>query len=300
MALPTAKVETRAGLPLTAPNILIMGPPGTGKSTSIETLLRMGIECFVIATEANAIDAILDRCAAMHTPTDKLHWCHVKPIQPSWRSLGEMVAHITTSSYEQLSKISGIEKAHTNQVALIVHALQDFKCEHCKKSFGDVATWGYDRALILDSTTGLNRLCRSGTVGFKPTMHEGEWGVAMGLEEMFITSLCNTTNCYFVLIGHVDREIDAITGGTKIMIGLLGKKLAPKIPADFREVVLSIKEGKNYYWSNMSRDVDTKKGILPDSDKLEPSFKPIVEAFQKRLRESGGDAAAPSAETKAA
>jgi len=287
MAIPTPKVLTRESVALKAPSTLVMGPPGTGKTSSIATLLAAGIECFVIATEGGSIPALLDRCRELRIPTDKLHWIHVQPVAATWNSLDDMVANITTSTYEQLSNMKGIDKAHTNQIGLIPRALMNFKCEHCKKEFGDAADFGYDRALIIDGATGLNRLCRFGTVGLKPTMAQGEWGVAMSLEEMFIMSLCNTLKCYFVLLAHVDREKDEVTGGTKVMVGLLGNKLAPKIPGDFSEVVLTVRDKNKYYWSNEAVDTDTKKCSLPHGSMLTPSFQPILDAFQKRLDQAG-------------
>ena len=58
-----------------APSVLIEGSPGSGKTTSIVTLLKAGIETFVIITEANGLDSLLDAVERTDAPIDKLHWC---------------------------------------------------------------------------------------------------------------------------------------------------------------------------------------------------------------------------------
>ena len=67
------------------------------------------------------------------------------------------------------------------------------------------------------------------------------------------------------------------------MTSTLGAKLAPKIPPFFSEVVYSRREADKFYWSNITANVDLKKRALPFSDKLEPTFVPVVEAYKQRL-----------------
>jgi len=136
--------------------------------------------------------------------------------------------------------------------------------------------------LAVDSLTGLNHLSRNLTVGYKPTMHEGEWGVAMNFEEQIIKTLTNGLKCWFVLLAHIDREQDLLTGGTRITPGALGRKLGPKLGADFGEVALCKKEGDKFWWSTQETGVDVKHRDLPFSNSILPDFKLLTAAFARR------------------
>lgn len=106
----------------------------------------------------------------------------------------------------------------------------------------------------------------------------------MAAEERIIKKWCSDLKCFFVLIAHIQREKDEIQGGTKIMVDALGTKLAPKVPKDFGDVVLAVRDGTKYCWSTTALQVDLKAATLPLSDKLDPTFKHIVDAWKRRSK----------------
>jgi hypothetical protein len=268
---------------LSAPKILLMGAPGTGKSFSLSTLIAEGVETFILATEPNAVDTVLDACALRKTDTSRLHWSYITPASAGWTALADMARTINIMGYEDIQKIkSGVSKTNTNQISKLIQALQDFKCDHCGLSFGDCSTWGPGRALVLDSLSGLNVLAMSNTIGLKPAAHQGEWGVAMNLEEQLIQGLTMSLSCYFVLTAHLNRERDEITGGTTISPAALGSKLGPRIGRFFSEVILAKRVKDQFVWSTSEAQTEVKNRALPISDNLTPTFKPIVDVHKRR------------------
>ena len=124
---------------------------------------------------------------------------------------------------------SGIAKPASNNVMKVLKNIQNFEDQRSGKFFGDATTWGYDRALVVDSLSGLNILSMQNAVGLKPTAHQGEWGIAMNFEEMLITKLTSDMKAYFILLAHVDRNQNETTGATIITPAALGAKLGPRI-----------------------------------------------------------------------
>jgi len=104
----------------------------------------------------------------------------------------------------------------------------------------------------------------------------------MSMEEKLILKLTSDLKCFFVLTAHLDKEPDALTGVPLTMVGALGKKLAPKLPRTFSDVILSVKEGDKFTWSTAAVGVDLKSRSLPIKDNLPPSFAPIVEVWRQR------------------
>jgi hypothetical protein len=51
------------------------------------------------------------------------------------------------------------------------------------------------------------------------------------------------------MISHIEREIDEVLGGSKVMASTLGRKLAPKLPRYFSDVILAEKTGAKFSWS---------------------------------------------------
>jgi hypothetical protein len=101
--------------------------------------------------------------------------------------------------------------------------------------------------------------------------------------EMLLLKLTADCKCFFVLTAHIDKEPNELTGGTTIYASALGRKLAPKIPRFFSEVVLAKRAADGFSWSTASSEADLKNRALPVSSKLEPDFRPIVEAYRRRV-----------------
>jgi hypothetical protein len=123
-------------------------------------------------------------------------------------------------------------------------------------------------------------------VGSKPVKSMADWGMSMDNLERFITKLTTDVFCPVVLTAHQERETDEVTGGTSIMASTLGKKLAPKIPRFFSDVINTKRDGQKFTWSTMTFGMDLKARNLPIADNIEPSFKPIIEAWQRKMREA--------------
>jgi hypothetical protein len=274
---------------LQTPNVLLIGPPGTGKTYSVTTLLKSGIEVFVLMTEPGAVETLLDAVTKERLDVSKLHWNYCPPASQGWSAITDMAKMINQMGFEDLAKIkSGVGKQQSNQIMKLLGALQNFQCERTGQGYGDVTSWGPNRCLVIDSLTGLNILAMDNTVGQKPTPAPGEWGTAMNLEEKLILKLTSDLRCFFVLIAHIDRVTDEVTTYQRIVPAALGSKLGPKIGRFFSEVVLASRDkAGGFFWSTNDSMADLKFRALPMSDKLAPSFAPIVDTYRKRVATAG-------------
>lgn len=279
------------------PSVLLMGAPGAGKTWSIITLLQAGLEVFCIFTDAGGYESLVDACEQNSVDMSKLHWHYVPIATASWGELIDMGKKINAMGYEDLSKIkSGVSKAgFGKQFFELLDCLSNFKDDRTGETFGPVDQWGPERCLVVDSFSGVNKIIWNMTVGAKPAAHQGEWGVAMNAEEHLLDKLTGALNCFFVLTAHVEREVDEAAGTTKLMVGALGRKLAPKIPRNFSEVIFAYHEGDSFHWSTATINVDTKNRALPISSKLDPDFRPIVEAWKRRQSGTSATASQPAA-----
>lgn len=268
--------------PLKAPSVLLLGPTGTGKTWAISTLLEAGLETFVISTEPNGIDSLLDACQQKKLDLSRLHYSSIQPARSGMSGLLEMAKKVSVMNFESLSKLAPSGQRQRAQWIELLTCLSDFKDQR-GVSYGPVEEFDAGRALVIDSLSGLNLMAMDITVGDKLSAHVGEWGVAMGLLDKLIFSLTSGLRCTFVLVGHLEREFNEVTGQTTLMAATLGKKLAPRLPRFFSEVVLSTRESTKFGWSTSQTGVDLKQRSLPLSDKLEPNFAPVVAAYRKRL-----------------
>lgn len=275
---------------LQPPHCLLMGPTGSGKTSSLATYAKNGIECFVLVTEPTGVDSLLDSWEREKLPIDLLHYAVVTPSTGSWDALKEMGVKISLMNYEDLSKVkSGVGKEHMKQYAKVLANCQNFSCERSQKDFGDVTTWGPDRMFAMDSLSGLSLITLQTTVGLKPSPHQGEWGIAMSATEQLILKLSSDCQCFFTMIAHIEKEPDEITGMAKVGVSTLGRKLAPKIPRFFSEVIRARKDpAKNppYRWATLDSEADLKNRALSAATDLPADFTPIIEAFRRRVSSS--------------
>ena len=255
----------------TGSNTLLLGVTGVGKTYSIRTFLDAGITPFVITTEPGIESTLGD------TNPNDLHWHYIAPSAEGWDSLIDVGQKINTLSYDALAKMSGMNKQMYSGYMDFLNTCQNFTCDRTGESFGDVTEWGPDRALVVDSLSGLNILAMDLVVGNKPTKAMQDWMVAQNNLEKLITKLTTGTRCYFVLTAHLEREQDEVTGAIQLTASTLGKKLAPKITRFFDDVVQVKREGTRFTWSTAAGNVDVKARNLAINDNLPPSFKPIVD-----------------------
>lgn len=281
-------------LPPRAPSVLLLGPPGTGKTHAITTVMEAGLELFYICTEPNGIETLIDVMKSKNLSPDLLHYKIIEPARPGFHSLHSMATRVTQMGFDSLSKLGPTERTNA-QFLTLVSTLNNFIDDRTGKSYGDVSKFPPTYALAIDSLSGLNIMAMDLTIGDKVTAHQGEWGIAMNMLDKLILSLTSNLKCLFILTAHVEPERDEITGGTKLMSATLGRKLAPKVPRFFSEVVLAQTEGASYLWSTSHPQIDLKHRSLPLGNKLPPTFKPIISAYQARLAYLQPSAAAPPA-----
>jgi hypothetical protein len=274
-------------IPLKAPSILEMGEPGTGKTRSILTLLEAGLEVFDLVLDPNGLDSILDAIRNHKDGKllmDRFHYSVQSPSPAGFDSLMDMAKMVKNMGYEDLAKVKqGIAKPKMDSLMSMLETFQDFVCDRTEKSYGDVTTWDDTRALVIDSLSGINKIAKEHTAGFKPALHQGEWGVAMNLEEQIIFKLVSDCQCYFVVLAHIDKVVNEVTGVPQITLAALGNKLAPQLLKNFSEVVLSKRVGDRFIWSTSELNVTTKNRALPIKAELPPDFGPIILAHRARV-----------------
>jgi hypothetical protein len=268
------------------PAVLLMGQSGTGKTFSLSTLIESGLEVFLITTEPNGLESLLDAMATKGLDIHKLHYHVISPARPDFTSLAKMATLVSLSDQAALSAIKpGSERSNAQWIELL-KTLNNFTCDRTGEIFGPVDKLGPNRAVVIDSLSGLNLMAMDITVGDKVTASPGEWGIAMKLLDKLLITLTSNLTSTFILTAHTEREVDEISGASQIMVSSLGRKLAPQIPKFFSEIVLTHVQTdgdrRTYYWSTNTQNYTLKNRSLPVGSRLEPSFKPIIAAFHRR------------------
>lgn len=256
-------------------NVLLLGTIGTGKTTSIRSLVDAGLEVFVLATEPGIHTILGD------IPPEKLHWKYITPAKTSWDTLLKNARMVNSYSMEQLQKMASPTRAEYGQFYEVIEACNDFVCDRTGESFGDTEDFGPERAFVIDGLSGLSQMAMDLVCGAKPIKSLPEWLVAQDNLHRFISKLCSDLKCTFVLLSHVEREKDELTGGTFLTVSTLGQKLAPKLLKPFDEVVLAYKDGTDFRWSTTRSGVDLKSRTLPLSDEIEPGFEQLFTLAKK-------------------
>lgn len=251
---------------------MLVGPTGSGKTHSIRTLCDAGITPFVLFTEPGMRTLADLKC-------DKMHYKYVPPASPTWDDLADNAKKINTLSFKALAQLGDMNKQKYSQFLTVITSMNDFTCDRCGEHFGDVSKWQTDRAIIIDSLSGLNIMAMDLVVGAKPVKALADWGVAMDNLERLITMMTTNTQCHFVLTTHLEREQDEVTGGVHLMASTLGRKLAPKMPRFFDDVVLCQNREGKFSWATTSSNVDLKWRNLDAGKELVPSFKPLIDSW---------------------
>lgn len=259
--------------PIPAPKVILMGDSGTGKTHCLRTLLDAGITPFIIFTEPGmeTLGDILDQC----------HWVYVPPGQASWAGLRKIAEMVNTLDYDGVAKMRDANKRQYNQLLHIIELCNDF-VDSKGKHFGDVMSWGTDRALVMDSLSGLSDMASQLTVGGKPVKGMQDWQVAQNTLKTLLDKLTTGCRCMYVLTAHLAREKDELTGGTTLMVNTLGQKLAPEVPKYFSDAIQTIRQGDKFSWSTAGTNIAVKARNVPISNQIPPSFKPLIESWKKR------------------
>jgi len=266
-----------------APRVLLQGDPGSGKTYSLSTIIQAGLELFVLVTEPGGVESLIDSMKDRDLPMEKLHWSVVPPASPGFKALENMALTVKAMSFKDIADIKqGVGKPEMVALERLLKQIQNFHDERTGRDYGDVTEWGDDRAFAFDSLSGLNLISMAHTVGYKPSPHQGEWGIAMNMEEQLLNKLSSDCRCLFALTAHVDRDFDTVLGTSRLAPAALGSKLGPRIPRFFSEVILARRDATSFTWSTADSQIALKNRALPVSSKLDPSFVPIINVYRDR------------------
>jgi len=248
-------------------NVLLEGAIGTGKTTALKTIVdETDKELFIIATEPG-IDKILGE-----TDPERVHWHYISPAKMDWETLLRNAHSVNSLTMDVLQKTPGQNRFEYQQFIEVLNTCANFVDDRTGKEFGMIDDFGEDKVLAIDGLSGLSDMAMHLVVGPKPIRSLPEWLVAQTTLLSFIKKLCSDTKCSFVLISHITREKDEVTGGTIITVSTLGKALAPEIIKPFDEIIYAYRDGTKFMWSTSQHDVDLKSRALPLSSELQPRF----------------------------
>lgn len=281
--MPTSLVHSAKTVAMNGVNELIMGPTGVGKTRSLATLVNAGIEVFYIGME-NGIESLIGVWADEGKPIPpNLHWANAMGSAASFEEQLFSAKQANLLSLEGLAKMVDPNKSKYDQMQRVLKLLSNFVDERTGQSFGPVDKWSTSRALAIDGLTGLGVAAMSNIIGGKPVKSMSDWGTAQTFIMNLLRALCDNCPCHFILISHVEREVDQVLGGVKIMPSTLGKSIAGLIAPMFSDVILAEKQGDKLSWNTASTQADLKARNLPVRAGMPQDFGPIIQTWQRRM-----------------
>lgn len=273
--------------------VMLIGDTGGGKTFSIVTLALAGLEVFVIFTEngmaavRKAMEVLVPDPGKRSQVETRIHWHYIKAAPFDLNAQISMASNMSKLQFQGITQMVDNNKSKYGQIIDVLTAMQDFKDDRTGAKYGPVEKWGPEKVLVIDSLSGLSLMAMHLVIGGKPGTHEGEWGIAMGQIEKLINAMCLSVPTNFVLMSHIERETSAIDLAPRLMASTLGKKLAPKLPRYFDEVIVAYREVDKFFWSTLYPNAETKTRVLGIRHGMQPSFEPIVKAFVPKPQPGG-------------
>lgn len=272
---------------LVGPKVCLMGLGGTGKTYALGTLVEWaaanGFEVAVLFTE-NGLETLLGffRDKGKEPPAClSWHQQGTKPI--SLKALMQTADSVGKLSYEALAKsVDSNRGGDNNAFFKILQSCSDFKDDRTGKSLGPIDAFFPRRIFVMDSLTETANAAMKMQIGSRPMASPGDYGVAQNNLMNFLRLCTQGMECPFVMTAHVDRETDAVTQSTKVMIKAIGKALATEIPTLFSDIIYTTREADKFYWDTAAYGVDTKTRSLGYRSKIEPNFAQIFDVWKKR------------------
>lgn len=270
-ATPAATVLQPAPAKSPIPGVkeMLVGPVGVGKTAAIATLVEAGLKVYAIFTEPS-FEVLGDQRHGR--VLQKIEFDYIPPANTDFSDMLYSAKLINTLTMKGLSNLDDINKTKHAEFMKLVSVLNEKQVER----------WGTGHCLVLDSMSGLNIMAMNLVVGSKPVKSMADWGIAMDNLERMVQKLCTGLRCHFMMTAHAEMERDEVTGQTFIMAGTLGRKLAPKIPRYFSDVIYVKREATNFSWSTVEMGADLKARNLPYSAGLKPTFVQIINAWKDR------------------
>lgn len=266
-------------------NTLLLGAPGSGKTTALAQLARLGMDVFIVFTEANGQTNLLKACRELKLTDEEMarvHFKYIRATPEAFGTLSEAAKKIQTAS--EFGKLEGGSRAKYGQLVEVMKQCQTF-VDQRGNDYGAVDGWPANYVLALDSLSGLNDMCMGLTIGGKPCATQQDWQVAMK-QEMDMVKACINSRCSFVMTGHLAQEKDEVSGRMIITPMALGQKNGPALTPLFGDIVLCEKNGTQFTWATTSPKIESlKHSFLPLQDKMKPDFKPLVENWLKEYAE---------------
>lgn len=273
----TSTISTASNFsPIPGPKVLLLGGPGSGKTYAIRTLLDAGVKKIGVIFTEPGMETLSD------IPAEKLAWKYIRPATASWDTMLSQAKKINTLSLEALAKMSDMDKRQYTQFMDFYSACANFVDDRTGEVLGPVDSWGTDRALVIDSLTGVNIMAMKLVTGGKPVKSQADWQIAMENVEQLLIKLTTDVYCTVVMTAHLEREQDELTGGTTIMVSTLGRKLAPRVPRFFSDCIHVKREADRFTWSTATSNADLKTRSLKIADNLPPSFAPLLASWAAR------------------
>lgn len=284
------------------PKVLLMGAEGSGKTDSIRTLIEAGLKVFVVFSEPG-MEVLLDpsRGRKVYTCADGLHWRYHPLASPSFSDLKEAARLLNILSHEMLANQAPANRDKFKCFYEVMATMENMHCERCNQKFGpaDHLEPYHEWCVVNDSLTSLSKAALYLHIGTKPGVHKGEYGNCMFNIERYIDKFVGDIPSMAVMLGHVDREPNEMTGALENMVATLGQKLAPKIPRPFSDVLLAKREGSKFLWSTVDSGYRLKTRNFEFSGSIQPTFVPLVKKWHQRMRDEEA-AKSASTETRAA
>jgi len=271
---------------LAGPKILLIGPSGSGKThslaTAVEWALANNMNVAALFTESG-IETLLGYWKDAKKPVPPNLYYHSTLTKPlGLKDLMTAADSVGKMSYESITKMTDPNRGQNNYFYKILGACSNFKDERTGKELGPIENLDESWIFILDSLTELANACMKMVIGNKPTASMPDYGVAQNNLMNFLRLITQGLRCSVIMTGHVSREKDEITGGTKLSVRSIGSALSPDIPPLFSEVILTVREGSTFTWDTAAFGADLKTRSLGYRSKIAPDFSQIFNVWKQR------------------